>query len=265
MVAVATVLSVLKIAELPYGGSITLAAMLPIVIISYRHGLGWGLGAGFTYGVLQQLLGLKNLTYFTSAGSIIAIILLDYLVAFTVMGLGGMFRRVVKEQNLSVALGTLVCCVLRYACHVISGATVWAGLSIPDSAALAYSFAYNATYMIPETIVTVLAAYYLCSLIDLRTDLPTRLVRTQNTQGTPAVLGVSAGLVILGGLIYDVAAVFSKLQSGDSGLFDITGLNNKWLWISVAVVTFVVAAVATSLILVRRKLIEDGNADKTEA
>ena len=58
MIAVATVLSLLKILDLPYGGSVTLASMLPIVIIACRNGVGWGLASGAVYGAIQQLLGL---------------------------------------------------------------------------------------------------------------------------------------------------------------------------------------------------------------
>ena len=101
MIALATVLSLLKLADLPYGGSVTLASMLPIALIAYRNGLGWGLGSGLAYGVLQQLLGLKTLTYVTGAGSVIAVILLDYIIAFTVMGLAGIFRRTPMPQAAS--------------------------------------------------------------------------------------------------------------------------------------------------------------------
>ena len=145
MIALGTVLSILPLFEMPYGGSITLASMLPCLLIAYRHGMAWGLGASAVYAVVQQLLGLKNLSYFTTWQSIVAIILLDYLIAFVVIGFGGIFRKSIQRQNLSMASGALVACVLRYICHVISGATVWAGLSIPTQAALAYSFSYNAT------------------------------------------------------------------------------------------------------------------------
>ena len=96
MVALATVLSLLKIIELPYGGSVTVASMLPMIILAYRHGLGWGFGAGVVYAALQQLLGLNNLSYVTGWQSVLAVIMLDYIVAFTVVGLGGIFRRLVK-------------------------------------------------------------------------------------------------------------------------------------------------------------------------
>ena len=93
MIALATVLSLLKLAELPAGGSVTFASMLPIVLISYRHGVKYGLAAGTVYGVIQQLLGLKNLSYVTGFASVMAVILLDYVIAFAVLGLGGCFRR----------------------------------------------------------------------------------------------------------------------------------------------------------------------------
>lgn len=66
MIALATVLSMVKLAELPYGGSITIASMLPIAIIAYRRGMGWGLGSAFVYAVIQQLLGLNSLSYVTT-------------------------------------------------------------------------------------------------------------------------------------------------------------------------------------------------------
>ena len=131
LVAVGTVLSLFSVVQMPYGGSVTLASMLPVILIAYRHGLGWGLGSGAVYAVVQQLLGLKNLSYFTTWQSIVAVILLDYMIAFVVTGLGGVFRRVVKQQNLALVYGSILVGVLRYVCHVISGATVWAGLSIP--------------------------------------------------------------------------------------------------------------------------------------
>ena len=70
MIALATVLSMVKLAELPYGGSITIASMLPIAIIAYRRGMGWGLGSAFVYAVIQQLLGLNSLSYVTTWQSV---------------------------------------------------------------------------------------------------------------------------------------------------------------------------------------------------
>lgn len=227
MVAVASVFSMIKLVDLPYGGSVTIASMLPIVIIAYRHGLRWGLGVGLVYGVIQQLLGLNTLSYVSTWQSILAVILLDYIVAFAVLGLAGIFRNM-KNQSAALVLGSILVCVLRYACHVVSGATVWAGLSIPDQAALLYSFAYNATYMLPETIVLVIVAYYLGSAIDLRRNLPIRVARTGSPKKVMVKFG--SGLLVCGMLIYDVAAVFSKLQNEETGDFFIQGLSDvNWM------------------------------------
>ena len=244
LVAVATVLSLFKLLDLPYGGSITLASMLPMVLLSFRHGVGWGLVSGFVYGGIQQLLGLNTLSWVTTWQSIVAVILLDYVVAFAGTGFGGVFRKKVKSQPTALALGALVACVLRYVCHVISGCTVWAGLSIPTSAALVYSLGYNATYMIPETIVTVVAARYLGGLLDFRKEQPTRLEKAQSA--TKPIFGWIAGLLVAGGLVFDAVMVFSKLQNPETGDFMITGLTQV-AWLPVAIVTLVCGLLAAGL------------------
>ena len=261
LIAIATVLSVLKIAELPYGGSITLASMLPILLLSYRHGVRWGLGGGLVYGVLQQLLGLNNLSYFTTWQSVLAIILLDYVVAFTVVGLGGIFRRVTERQNLALVSGALLVCVLRYLCHVVSGATVWAGLSIPDGAAIAYSLIYNATYMIPETIVLVAVAYYLGSVLDFRRDQPVRLSSAQNLPAEASVLSVLAGVFALLGAVVDVSLIFPRLQNAETGKFDLAGLAvtdglADSFWLPVIIVSAICALICAALLLARRRLLK---------
>ena len=129
MIALSTVLSVFPLFEMPYGGSITLASFVPIVIAAYRHGAKYGLGTAAAASLMQMLLGMKNFSYFTTWQSIVAIALFDYVIAFTIFGLAGCFRRMLKNQSLAVVTGALFASVIRYICHVISGATVWAGIS----------------------------------------------------------------------------------------------------------------------------------------
>ncbi len=235
MVALATVLSLIKVVDMPYGGSVTLASMLPIIILSYRNGLGWGMGGAVVYAVIQQLLGLKNLSYFTTPESIIAVILLDYIIAFAVLGLGGMFRRVVKRQSTAVVLGAVCTSFIRYVCHVIAGCTVWAGLSIPDSAAFWYSVGYNATYMIPETIILAAVAYYLCDTVDFTKEVPERIKRRAHAPET-SMLYLTSGITLLGGLIADVVLITPFLQNPETGSFDFAGLADV-KWLAVGIVT----------------------------
>lgn len=253
MIALSTVLSVVPLFEMPYGGSITLASFLPVVIIAYRHGLGYGLGTATAAAVIQMLLGLKNFSYFTTWESIVALAVFDYILAFVVFGLAGIFRKVFKEQSLGIVAGAAMASVLRYICHVISGATIWAGLSIPTEAALIYSLSYNATYMVPETIILVLTAGYLATALDFRTKNPTR-IKSEKLDTASFWCIASAGLVLLAALITDTILVFSKLQNYDSGEFMILGLASV-NWLAVGIVTAVGVIIAAGLLLFAKKRI----------
>ena len=243
MLAVASVLSMIKLLDLPYGGSVTIASMLPIVIIAYRHGVKLGLITGFTFGIIQQLLGLNTLSYVTTWQSVIAVILLDYIIAFTVIGFAGLYSTV-SSQPKALLLGALSACILRYLCHVISGCTVWAGLSIPTNAALLYSIGYNATYMIPETIVTVSLAYFMGSVLDFKKESITGISKPEGRKlSTLRLAGIA--LVTLA-LIYDSRTVFSHLQNAETGGFDISGLAAIH-WNSIIAVSCI--AISASVIL----------------
>lgn len=222
MLALATILSAIPILQLPYGGSITACSMLPIILIAYRYGTGWGLFTAFGYSLLQMLFGLKNLSYATSAKAAVAIILLDYVAAFTLLGLAGAFRKRIQSQSGALAVGTLFVCALRYICHVISGCTVWEGVSIPTSDGLLYSLVYNATYMIPETFVTVIGAVYIARLLDFRSEPITRTAPREKASDL-AILYKGLSAAFLGAAaVYDVISVFGAIQSEEG--FDITNI-----------------------------------------
>ena len=255
LLAIATVLSEFALVKLPYGGSVTLASMLPVLLIAYRYGTLWGVACGFCYGILQQLLGLSTLSYFTTWQSIVAIILLDYLIAFALIGVGGIFRRAPFSQPVALALGGVTVGILRYACHVVSGATVWAGLSIPTEAALSYSFVYNATYMLPETIVTVLCAAYIGSMLDFSASAIRRMPQRESGARHGA-LAALAWLVLLGGAVFDVVMIFAHAQNAETGEFQFAGLLAdgllRSLWLPVIIVSAAALALAAVLLLIRR-------------
>lgn len=233
MVAFSTVLSMVKVVDLPYGGSVTAASMLPVILIAYRYGTAWGLFTGFTASLLQLLLGMNSLSWATSFGAAVAIILLDYVVAFTAMGLGGVFRRLFARQEAALAAGSLLVCVLRYVCHVISGCTVWIGLSIPDADSLIYSLGYNAVYMVPETIITIAAAVCVGKMLDFRKETITQIPDPQGGSRD----GLVGALFLVAAGLFDSFLLFRSTQvenaEGDV-VFDITGLAGAdWLLIAV--------------------------------
>ncbi len=223
LIAVATVLSMLKLIDLPYGGSVTACSALPVLLIGYRHGTRFGLFSAVVYALLQLLLGMSTLSYFSTPVSIVAVLLLDYVLAFAVLGLGGVFRRADRSQGRALVYAALLTCALRYVCHVISGCTVWAGLSIPTEAALVYSLAYNATYMLPETLVTALGAWYFSRGLDVGGE---RLGRVSApTAGGKAFALELCGLgAFAAAAVADIVLVFRHLQDAETGDFMITGL-----------------------------------------
>ena len=130
MVAIGTVLANIKIFTMPNGGSVTLLSMLPFVLVSFRHGVKWGLFTGLVNGCLQMLLGFwapptPTFIYF-----------------------------------LGVAVGTAIAGFLRFMCSFLSGVLVWGNLN-EGLSAWTYSLVYNASYMLPETLITVVGAVLL--------------------------------------------------------------------------------------------------------
>ena len=179
MVAMATVLGFIKVYEAPYGGAITVCSMLPILFYSYRCGLKWGLGAGLVHSVLQLLLGMSALRGL-SVGTLVGSIFLDYILAFTVLGLADLFSKPFKSRAAGVCVGTAVVCLLRFVCSFLSGYIVWKDYDYAvewltnfewganfinsmgqDALCWFYSFVYNLSYMLPETILTVIGALIL--------------------------------------------------------------------------------------------------------
>ena len=167
MVAVATVLSFIRVFKLPWGGSITLLSMLPIVLFSIRRGVKNGMIVSFTFSLIQFGQGVLDgiFGWGLTPGMLVACILLDYLVAFSVLGLAGIFRKK-KEQGwiagIAMAIG------LRFVCHFLSGVVIWKsfgelweGFSTDNT--YLYSFLYNGCYMLPELIFTIVGAIVLLS------------------------------------------------------------------------------------------------------
>jgi thiamine transporter len=190
LISVAIVLELVSkmfIPEMPFGGQVTLVSMLPVVLISYRHGVKWGLVAGSAYALIEMVIGAKTVAaafqpgYFgdeTMIFNALTMCALDYLVAFTVLGLGGLFRDKVKNPGVALSLGSVVALGARYAAHVASGYILFAGWAewfftqegfpawgaalveslSPGVLGFVYSLVYNGMYMLPEIILTAIVA-----------------------------------------------------------------------------------------------------------
>jgi len=175
MLALSTILAELAVFSLPFGGSVTLFSQVPVILISYRYGVKWGLTTGITMSVIQLLFGIQNFSYVSGVGAFLILAFCDYIIAFSALGLGGVFKYKIKNDSLSLALGGSVVTVIRFVCHFISGATIW-GDYADGAPVLEYSLKYNGSYMLPELIITIVGLVVVSSLFDLNSpELKTKL------------------------------------------------------------------------------------------
>ena len=142
--ALAMVCSMIKFANLPMGGSCTLCSMLFIALIGYWFGPYVGLTAGFAYGLLQFII---EPIFYT-----LPQMLIDYPLAFGALGLSGFFAG--KKNGLQ--LGYLTGVTGRYIFSIISGVIFFGSYAPEGTPALLYSLGYNATYIVPEAIITLI-------------------------------------------------------------------------------------------------------------
>lgn len=160
MVAVGTVLMMLRLFEMPNGGSVTLACSLPFILISFRHGTRWGLLSGLACALLQMITGF----YVPPAAGVLAfvgVVLLDYVFAFGLQGLASLFAKPFRSRAVGVAVGTFGVCFLRFVSAFLSGFLIWGSITQDGLGAVIYSLTYNGGYMSVETVITVSIALLL--------------------------------------------------------------------------------------------------------
>ena len=160
MLALATVLSLIKIWSNPWGGSVTLFSMVPIVLVSVMFGAGWGTFSAFVYALIQIGVDIAGMmAWGMDARMWFGALVFDYLVAYTAVGIAGVFR---SKGGAGICLGTALALAVRFVSHFISGYIffdVWMPEEFTNPAI--YSVVYNGTYMLPELIMTVAAVILL--------------------------------------------------------------------------------------------------------
>lgn len=154
LVAMAVVLNFIKFAPWPNGGSITLGAMVPLVYLSLRHGYKWGVLSSFVYSILQMALDRVIVPAGESIGQYLMVALLDYVIAYTVLGLASVFARPFSKETTGAVVGAAAATCLRYGCHILSGILIWGAYAPEGMPVWLYSVVYNGSYMIPEIIIT---------------------------------------------------------------------------------------------------------------
>ena len=147
-IALSTVTSMITVFKMPMGGSITLLSMLFVSLIGYWFGLGAGLATCIAYGLIQLFIDPYILS--------IPQLLIDYIFAFGALGLSGLVHN--KNIKHGMVVGYLVAVFGRYVFSFISGWIFFGSYAsyYNYNSAVVYSLVYNALYIVPEAILTVI-------------------------------------------------------------------------------------------------------------
>lgn len=143
-ITLAVVISMYPIASLPFGGSITIFSMFFICLIGYLYGPKIGILTGVAYGFLSLIIK----PYVVNPVQLF----LDYPIAFGFLGLAGVFYKSKYGIIKGYALGVLG----RFLCHFITGIIFFSSYAPENMNTVIYSLGYNAAYIVPEAIATII-------------------------------------------------------------------------------------------------------------
>ena len=154
MLALAFILSYFRVGQMPQGGSVSLQ-MIPIFLIALRWGFKAGVFAGVAFGILK-IIGPGFWPGHWAQ------VLLDYPIAFGVIGVAGLLR-----FNSYIAI--VVAGTIRFLSHFIAGMVFFGHYAPEGMSAFRYSLTYNSTYMIPEILLVIFITPYIVSKLK---DIP---------------------------------------------------------------------------------------------
>lgn len=164
--ALGSVLSMIPLFSAPFGGTVTPGSMLPILLIGVLYGTKWAVGSSFAYGILQLLLsGGACVPPTRNFLSYVMVILLDYLIAFAVLGCSALIYPRFGKKRILLLLSFALPIFLRFCCHFLSGILIWSVYAPEGQSALLYSLVYNGGYMLPELILTLFLTFALSGWI----------------------------------------------------------------------------------------------------
>ena len=173
MVALAFVLSCAQLGKMPLGGSITVASMLPIMLISIKYGNAIGLGSAFVYSMTQLLQAAAEnnvFLYCETPTTLVICVLFDYVFPFTILGLSGMFKKVTKIRHAEIRayIGIVTVVVARFLSHFITGVAIWGQWAPDGMGKYLYSFLYNSSFLSLDFLICIICAVLMFRKSEMR-------------------------------------------------------------------------------------------------
>ena len=173
MIALAFALSRAKLFEMPMGGSVTVASMLPIMLVSIKFGMKTGIATSFLYSLTQLLQALASANVFPyceTPATLILCILFDYVVPFTLLGLAGIFLKfkLSEKSEINVYYGISLVVALRFLCHFVTGVAIWGQWAPEGMGKYLYSLLYNGGFLSLDFAICIICAILMFRKTEIR-------------------------------------------------------------------------------------------------
>ncbi len=173
MLALAFALSCAKLYKMPLGGSVTVASMLPIMLISVKYGPLCGLGTSFIYSLTQAAQALVEgdvFPYCETAATLVICVVFDYILPFTVLGLAGIFKnfKIFKLQEIGIYVGMFSVVLVRFFSHFVTGVAIWKQWAPEGMGKYLYSFLYNGSFLSVDFAICLIAAVFMLRKSEIR-------------------------------------------------------------------------------------------------
>ena len=177
LLALSFALSYAKIFEMPMGGSVTVASMLPIMLVGIKFGTVTGLSTAFVYSLaqlFQAFMSANVFPYCETATTMVVCILFDYILPFTLLGLSGILKELglIKNPEIAVYLGMTGAVILRFVCHFVTGVAIWGQWAPDGMGKYLYSFLYNGGFLLADFLICIV-----CAVLVFRKSEIRKLVR----------------------------------------------------------------------------------------
>ena len=168
MIALAFALSWVTLWKMPMGGSVTLASMLPIMLVGIKHGTRTGLLTAFLYSLTQvgQALVQGDVFPYCQTIFLMAVCLLfDYVVPFSVLGFAGVLA---NKGRIGAYVGMVAVTLVRFFCHFATGVAIWGQWAPEGMNKFLYSFFYNGSFLSADFAICIAVAIPLLQVAQIR-------------------------------------------------------------------------------------------------
>ena len=168
LVALAFALSWVTLWKMPMGGSVTLASMLPIMLVGIKYGPKIGLGTAFVYSLTQLAQALIQgdvFPYCQSRAMIVLCALFDYVVPFTVLGASGIFA---EKGKFGAYIGMIAAVAIRFICHFVTGVAIWGQWAPEGMGKMLYSLVYNGSFLSADFAICIAVAIPLLQVTQIK-------------------------------------------------------------------------------------------------